>query len=338
MQVWFQNRYEFHLGVFAPGSGLKVTRRRAKMKRLMGDDRERMIKSRAMPEGFDTTRYLRSPYLRSPPAAVVTMKAEEDDLHLVEMTCPHDEKLTGSPSTVSSNLDSSYAAASSVAASEAMSPVSSPYDTPHLSDSLRSSRANSYPIIRYSRSLSFPQVYDYFSRPPSNADAEHEARRRAESLANPMGHEFAFGEVGWDQSSSNTSGIDQPSLASSNHHPDKALQNPFGVPADLSFVAAQNIFAPEAGLKPSSNGLWIDCGISTSTPSSERDMPTLCPDFAISSQSLCVPGNFNGLPAVGSEVMQGPSSLFLAAEDGTSAISMFYQQIHAVAESYPAGF
>ncbi|KAL9041457.1 MAG: hypothetical protein Q9214_004104, partial [Letrouitia sp. 1 TL-2023] len=43
VQVWFQNR-------------------RAKLKRLTTDDQERMLKSRALPEGFDTTQALHSPY------------------------------------------------------------------------------------------------------------------------------------------------------------------------------------------------------------------------------------------------------------------------------------
>ncbi|KAF7589119.1 hypothetical protein BBP40_004754 [Aspergillus hancockii] len=43
VQVWFQNR-------------------RAKLKRLTSNDRERMLKSRALPEDFDTTQVLRTPF------------------------------------------------------------------------------------------------------------------------------------------------------------------------------------------------------------------------------------------------------------------------------------
>ncbi|KAF2167907.1 hypothetical protein M409DRAFT_53856 [Zasmidium cellare ATCC 36951] len=48
VQVWFQNR-------------------RAKLKRLTTDDRERMMRSRALPEHFDTTQALHSPFGAQPP-------------------------------------------------------------------------------------------------------------------------------------------------------------------------------------------------------------------------------------------------------------------------------
>jgi hypothetical protein len=39
-----------------------MTRRRAKLKRLTTNDRERMLKSRALPDDFDTTKVLRTPF------------------------------------------------------------------------------------------------------------------------------------------------------------------------------------------------------------------------------------------------------------------------------------
>ena len=113
-----------------------------------------MIKSRAVPEGFDTTRSLRSPYLRSRQERGRSLKAEEDNAHSCDTTCPPDENLIGSPSSISSNPDSFYAAASSVSTSEAMSPESSRRETPFPSDSSLSPRAKSQPVKRYSRSLS----------------------------------------------------------------------------------------------------------------------------------------------------------------------------------------
>ncbi|KAK9648229.1 hypothetical protein V6Z96_006284 [Aspergillus fumigatus] len=47
VQVWFQNR-------------------RAKLKRLTSNDRERMLKSRALPDDFDTTQVLRTPFDNKP--------------------------------------------------------------------------------------------------------------------------------------------------------------------------------------------------------------------------------------------------------------------------------
>ncbi|KAF7187820.1 Protein lin-11 [Pseudocercospora fuligena] len=56
VQVWFQNR-------------------RAKLKRLTQDDRERMMRSRALPSGFDTTQALHSPFGAQPPSMGAPMSS-----------------------------------------------------------------------------------------------------------------------------------------------------------------------------------------------------------------------------------------------------------------------
>lgn len=62
VQVWFQNR----LVPYSQNSGgqliLMLLSRRAKIKRLTADDRERMIKMRAVPDDFDNVQALHSPY------------------------------------------------------------------------------------------------------------------------------------------------------------------------------------------------------------------------------------------------------------------------------------
>lgn len=60
VQVWFQNRC-----VVAERGGVMTSligNRRAKIKRLNVDDRERMLQMRTVPEGFDNVRALHSPY------------------------------------------------------------------------------------------------------------------------------------------------------------------------------------------------------------------------------------------------------------------------------------
>ena len=61
VQVWFQNRY-----VRCTKSSLRISnmanRSRAKIKRLTVDDRDRMMKMRAVPDDFDTVQALHSPY------------------------------------------------------------------------------------------------------------------------------------------------------------------------------------------------------------------------------------------------------------------------------------
>lgn len=65
VQVWFQNRYVVSVDVEArEANGID---RRAKLKRLTSDDRERMMRSRALPEHFDTTQALHSPFGAQPP-------------------------------------------------------------------------------------------------------------------------------------------------------------------------------------------------------------------------------------------------------------------------------
>lgn len=307
------------------------------MKRLLGDDRERMIKSRAVPEGFDTTRSLRSPYLRSRQEGGVSLKAEEDNAHSCDTTCPPEGNLIGSPSSISSNPDSFYAAASSVSTSEAMSPESSRRETPFPSDSSLSPKANSQPIKRYSRSLSFPQVYHSRSLHPSYSDLEQTCRRRAESLATPLGVEFPFAEVGWDHSSSYRSRIDRPSYPAPNSHLDQGLQNPFGVPANPDLTAAQSIFTTEMQLSQASDRWWPECQIPAAAPPPQHGILALGSDFAIYSQTRCVTGNFNILQGSGSEALQGPSPLLTAEADGTPVADLYYQRM-SLAESYPAGF
>lgn len=61
VQVWFQNRYG------SSSQRLRIAKlinfcRRAKIKRLTADDRERMIKMRAVPDDFDNVQALHSPY------------------------------------------------------------------------------------------------------------------------------------------------------------------------------------------------------------------------------------------------------------------------------------
>lgn len=61
VQVWFQNRYVLSPPTFLPQI-LTPGYSRAKIKRLTADDRDRMIKMRAVPDDFDNVQALHSPY------------------------------------------------------------------------------------------------------------------------------------------------------------------------------------------------------------------------------------------------------------------------------------
>jgi hypothetical protein len=85
VQVWFQNRYiQIQAIRFLPGK-LICSHRRAKLKRLTSDDRERMMLSRALPVHFDAAQTLHPPYpslqpftySHSPPVRPAQMDAQE---------------------------------------------------------------------------------------------------------------------------------------------------------------------------------------------------------------------------------------------------------------------
>lgn len=270
------------------------------------------------------------------------MKADEENAPPFDMTNPHRGKPISSPSSVSSNPDGSYAAASSVSTSEAMSPVSSLHETPYVSDSSlspRASRAHSQPINRYSRSLSFPQIYHALTRPSNCPDLEQASRRRAESLAAPLGVGLPFADVDWDHSSSHRSRIDPASYPCTSHYSGEDLSNPFGIPAHMHPTAAtQEICAPEHQASNSSDMIWPGFSISVSGPSPSHDIPASHPEFAVFSHTGSMIENFNGLQCSEPEALQGqgPPPFFLAEGDGTSMENIYYHHMNP-AESYSAG-
>lgn len=295
------------------------------MKRLLGEDRERMIKSRAVPEGFDTRRSLHPPYQRSQPVAGVPMKADEGNTSSSDPKNPHGGNQIGSPSSVSSNPDGSYAAASSVSTSAAMSPASSLHETPpHVPDSSLSPRTNPHAINRYSRSLSFPQIYHTLSRASNHPDAEQACRRRAESLAAPLEAALPFAEVNWDYSSSQRSGIDQASYTCANPYPGKDLPTPFGIPARMHPTVTPDICAPENQATKSSDMLWQGFSIPTSVPPLPHDIPAPHSDFGIFSHTGSMIENFNGLQCSES----GAAPFLISEGDGSSMGNIYYQHMN----------
>lgn len=71
VQVWFQNRYALGPPLVFYDLTLTSSYRRAKLKRLTADDQESMLKSRALPLGFDTTQALH--YMHDTPSQVNTL-------------------------------------------------------------------------------------------------------------------------------------------------------------------------------------------------------------------------------------------------------------------------
>ncbi|KAF2788971.1 hypothetical protein K505DRAFT_254353 [Melanomma pulvis-pyrius CBS 109.77] len=182
VQVWFQNR-------------------RAKLKRLTSDDRERMMRSRALPEDFDMTQALHSPFgsthglgtpLSSPgsytpgfpegnmmrPLSIDTLRRGPMDSHI-------------SPTGISPAFGG-FTFTPPQSATDTLSPVSahegSPFGFP--SAPLDGSPRTSNP---FSMSMSTSPAYAaHHSIPRLSLHADRVARSRAESLSSPLRSSMSY--------------------------------------------------------------------------------------------------------------------------------------------------
>ncbi|KAF7864531.1 hypothetical protein EAF04_006663 [Stromatinia cepivora] len=185
VQVWFQNR-------------------RAKIKRLTADDRERMMKMRAVPDDFDNVQALHSPYgavhgvgtpMQSPvdyvpnyadhmirPLMVDTMRRHEHDDHM-------------SPAGMSPAYGHvGFTPGSSIGTPDVLSPLSitSPdrYFSSHLSSPMSSGPRSSNPFDRQPggyQAVSHSQPRHHNGRPLQPLQLrETMSRSRSESLQSPL--------------------------------------------------------------------------------------------------------------------------------------------------------
>lgn len=206
VQVWFQNRYEdctwtrFALSIVY----LEICRR-AKLKRLTSDDRERMLKSRALPEDFDMTQALHSPYggqhaIGTPLASPVSYLPYADGslvrpLMSEGMRRQSEDESTTSPMSVGSAYGNFFTPPGSAPGSENLSPVSTTSDRTHFSvapHSQNTSPRNSNPFIR---SSSFSTAYHpnpHIPRLQMHDRMVGMGRSRAESLGSPLRSSMSY--------------------------------------------------------------------------------------------------------------------------------------------------
>lgn len=185
VQVWFQNR-------------------RAKIKRLTADDRERMMKMRAVPDDFDNVQALHSPYgavhgigtpMQSPvdyvpnypdhmirPLMVDTMRRHEHDEHM-------------SPAGMSPAYGHvGFTPGSSIGTPDVLSPLSitssDRYFSSHLSSPMSSGPRSSNPFDRQPggyQAVSHSQPRHHSGRPLQPLQLrETMSRSRSESLQSPL--------------------------------------------------------------------------------------------------------------------------------------------------------
>lgn len=200
VQVWFQNRY-------VKGNAVQKNKtrtdgnRRAKIKRLNADDRERMMKMRAVPDDFDNVQALHSPYgavhgigspMQSPvdfvpnyadhmirPLMVDTMRRHEHDGHM-------------SPTGMSPAYGHvGFTPTSSIGTPDGLSPLSitssDRYFPGHLASPMSSGPRSSNPFDRQGGYQAVSQPRHHNGRPLQPLQLrETMSRSRSESLQSPL--------------------------------------------------------------------------------------------------------------------------------------------------------
>ncbi|KAL8952009.1 MAG: hypothetical protein Q9222_002055 [Ikaeria aurantiellina] len=196
VQVWFQNR-------------------RAKLKRLTVDDQESMLKSRALPHGFDTTQALH--YTFDPPA-----HSDRRDSSAFFYPTPHeyDHVQYGlSGRSTSSNEESEILSPTSLPASfrainlipdsscmsENLSPVSPSSESSRFFTPSVSQGASPRVINSSMRSSSFPTLYQEPWRNQTHPLQQSSIRPRAESSVLPQGTAVPYNN--WERAEN--SAVDQ---------------------------------------------------------------------------------------------------------------------------------
>ena len=208
VQVWFQNRQDF-LNTICRCPCLIQKIRRAKLKRLTNDDRERMMESRAVPEDFDMAQALRSPYgvqtfsptAYSSPVAHTTplvptpTQGGSPQPLVIGRPRPQmmDENLLSPASTVS-HMGPLYSPPDSLPPSGPLSPVSPPGNRtsfPTPSDKITN------PFVRSSN------LPTSFRTPPNKPQLQNGmSRAGAVSLTSPLRSSFSYGDIPVDTASS----------------------------------------------------------------------------------------------------------------------------------------
>ncbi|KAK2794168.1 hypothetical protein FQN52_009250 [Onygenales sp. PD_12] len=184
VQVWFQNR-------------------RAKLKRLTSDDRERMLKSRALPDDFDMAQALHSPYGSRPqssstltsPDGYFSSHADGDiltPLAIDTIRRSSDEEYITSPLSATSGYGGYFPSPTSAPApcsEPEMSPITTAGDRAALYTSISNPQTSAPRHMNmFSRSSSFSNSYSHTSHPhiPRLQLHDRDARSRAGSLGSPL--------------------------------------------------------------------------------------------------------------------------------------------------------
>ncbi|MCJ1271693.1 hypothetical protein MMC22_011598 [Lobaria immixta] len=236
VQVWFQNR-------------------RAKLKRLTSDDRDRVMKSRALPKDFDTKQTLHSAlgrplgYASIPPSVYSPTSIEDDDAHSYGgFECENEDNRTAPPSATRPAFSDYQMSPISFSGSETAPPL--------ISGSTTVQFANPRLTNPFSRSQSFPTIPQAPPHSPQLQIAAQASRRRAESLASPLGFDLPASEPARARGSPQTSETDRTTYTAQHQHAYIDGSDGGSLPDNVYLSNVQNIFAPEIHFNMSSQGQW----------------------------------------------------------------------------------
>lgn len=244
VQVWFQNRYVHHDPLILRS---RLTQcRRAKIKRLTADDRDRMIKMRAVPDDFDNVQALHSPYgavhaLGTPMSSPVDFSTPSYSEHLMRPLMVDtmrrgdgDDHL--SPTGLSPNFGTIGFTPGNMGSTDILSPLSPAssdrgYYSGHLTSPLGSGPRTSNPFARQGSLDGGPQMHSQNRQQIRPLQPLHlrdtMSRSRTETLQSPLRTSMSWKGDSIDYTNYSSAGP-TPAIASRHqpvYHPDHMGSN-----------------------------------------------------------------------------------------------------------------
>ena len=171
--------------------------RRAKLKRLTTDDQERMLKSRALPEGFNATHALHSVYEGNPsflelqtPNSIYPPTIREGHpmrpLSTDTLSRMNENDGTISPISIASSFGDFYPTPGSLSTAENPSPISPASDMSHYFTPPTPQGTSPQGSNPFAGSDSFPNVYQTYQPNPRSSRQDTLSQSRKGSLASPL--------------------------------------------------------------------------------------------------------------------------------------------------------
>lgn len=236
------------------------------------------MKSRTLPKDFDTKQTLQSTlgrplgYGSVPPSVYSPTSIGDEDARSYGYECESEENRTGSPSVSRPTFSDRRMPPGSFSGSQTATPL--------ISGSATTQFAHPRLTNPFSRSQSFPTIPQVPPHSPQLQIVAQASRRRADSLASPLGFDLPTSEHVRARGSPETSETDRTPYAAQPQHAYMDGSDVGALPENVYFL--QNIFAPEIHFNLSSQGQWQ--GFPDSTPMHSNSNPPPHSDLSVASQ------------------------------------------------------